>query len=64
MSESHSFPWQETTLKLSAAPGARGLTGSHLCLRTQTCPWLGNAKRLDHHSLCVYHESLFSLGNF
>lgn len=35
MGESHSFRWQETTLKLSAAPGARGLTGFHLCLRTQ-----------------------------
>lgn len=66
MGESHSFPWQETALKLSAAlgPRVRGLTGSHLHLRTHNCPWWGSAKRLDHRSLCVYHKSLFSLANY
>lgn len=42
----------------------RGLAGSQVHTRTHTHPWLGGAKRLDHHSPCVYYESLLSLGNY
>lgn len=57
------FLWLKTSLKLSAAPGVgvRGFVGSHLPIRMHTCLCLGSAKRLDHHSLCVNHESSLSL---
>lgn len=63
---SHFFPWLETSLKPTECQPLDWSEGLwlHLPMRMHTCSCLDNAKRLDHHSLCVNHESSLSLGDY